>query len=140
MRALAAPQQRTRQRIRGAAHFVEADRMRQQAVRELVLSAIRSWIRVNRALEQAQPERVLINAEAILAVSQEPHSIVGIRKVGPPLGRYLEGGFLPTGIAVRRAVDGSELDLVRGASAADRSWKGDFEQRLTLIPVHVSDE
>src|SRR5205823_1362989 len=65
---------------------------------------------------------------------QQRDAVVRIRKIGPALRRHLERRFLPAGVAVRRAVDRAELDVVRRAPIADGSWKCNSQQRLAFVP------
>ena len=71
-------------------------------------------VRVDRALEQAQPQRALVaRCSRACSRSSSATPYVRIGEVDPALGRHLEGGLLPAGVAMRRPIDRSELDLVR---------------------------
>src|SRR5262249_21794490 len=109
--------------------------VRQQAVRENVLAAVGIRIRIDRAFEQAEPERRALDTVAMLAVRQERHAVMRIRKVGPALRGHLEGGLGPAGVVMRRPLDRSELDLVGGTPTPNRGRKRDLQQSLAFWPV-----
>src|SRR5215472_13222055 len=114
--------------------------MRQKTVGEVVRAAVRVRIRVDSALQQAQPQNVSMHAVAVLAVGEKGHAVVGLGQVCKALPRYFESGLLPARVAVCRTVDGAELDFIGRPPVAKTRWEGDLEQRLTLLPFDVGDE
>src|SRR5207248_3272239 len=93
-----------------------------------------------RALEQAQPQRVLERAVAVLAIGQQGHAAAGIGQVDPALGGHFERRGFPARIAMGRPIDAPELDLVGRSPIADPRRKCDLEQSLALLPVDIGDE
>ncbi len=128
MGAFAPPHKWSGEAVRRAAHLVETGRVRQQAVREVVLATVRVRVGVDGAFEQAEPQGVITHAVAMFAICKQRHAVVSIGQVGPALGGYFEGGCFPTRILVSRSVDRSELDFVCGASVSDAGRKTNFEQ------------
>src|SRR5919199_4414862 len=95
MGRLMAPEERPRERVRSPPDLVVPRWVRKKAVREVMLAAVGLRIRVECALEQAQPQRVLEGTVAVLAIRQQGHATAGIGQVDPALGGHLERRGFP---------------------------------------------
>ena len=87
--------------------------MRQQRIRERVVSLIRNFAGVSGTLEQRQHHKVPVYVVAVLAVVKERNAVSAFGHIHEFVGAGLELLAVPGSVLVSWTLYGTELDLER---------------------------